>query len=202
MSKPFVVGVTGQTGAGKSWAVCLMARPEWLVLDADAIARHVVQPDTPCLTALVERFSPAILCEDGSLNRRRLADIAFATPENTAALNAIVHPAVIEVITNALEKTKLPVVLIDAPLLFQAGLDSLCDFTVAVTAPEAERVRRICERDDISKEQAMARINAQPPEDYYRKRATFILKNDGDKSSFSQKIETLCEEWQHEQSQT
>ena len=199
MNKPFVVGVTGQTGAGKSLAVCLMAQADWLTLDADAIARRVVQPNTPCLAALVERFSLDILYDDGSLNRQKLADVAFATPEDTAALNAIVHPAVIEVITNALKKTELPVVLIDAPLLFQAGLDTLCDVTVAITAPEAERIRRICERDGISKEQAMARINAQPSEDYYRKRATLVLKNDGDESSFSEKIETLCKEWQREQ---
>lgn len=199
MNKPFVVGVTGQTGAGKSLAVCLMAQADWLTLDADAIARRVVQPNTPCLAALVERFSSDILYDDGSLNRQKLADVAFATPEDTAALNAIVHPAVIEVITNALKKTDLPVVLIDAPLLFQAGLDNLCDVTVAITAPEAERIRRICERDGISKEQAMARINAQPSEDYYRKRATFVLENDGDESSFSEKIETLCKEWQREQ---
>lgn len=199
MNKPFVVGVTGQTGAGKSLAVCLMAQADWLTLDADAIARRVVQPNTPCLAALVERFSSDILYDDGSLNRQKLADVAFATPEDTAALNAIVHPAVIEVITNALKKTDLPVVLIDAPLLFQAGLDSLCDVTVAITAPEAERIRRICERDGISKEQATARINAQPSEDYYRKRATLVLENDGDESSFSEKIETLCKEWQREQ---
>ena len=199
MNKPFVVGVTGQTGAGKSLAVCLMAQADWLTLDADAIARRVVQPNTPCLAELVERFSSDILYDDGSLNRQKLADVAFATPEDTAALNAIVHPAVIEVITNALKKTDLPVVLIDAPLLFQAGLDGLCDVTVAITAPEAERIRRICERDGISKEQATARINAQPSEDYYRKRATLVLENDGDESSFSEKIETLCKEWQREQ---
>lgn len=199
MNKPFVVGVTGQTGAGKSLAVCLMAQADWLTLDADAIACRVVQPNTPCLAALVERFSSDILYDDGSLNRQKLADVAFATPEDTAALNAIVHPAVIEVITNALKKTDLPVVLVDAPLLFQAGLDSLCDVTVAITAPEAERIRRICERDGISKEQATARINAQPSEDYYRKRATLVLENDGDESSFSEKIETLCKEWQREQ---
>ncbi len=199
MNKPFVVGITGQTGAGKSLAVCLMAQADWLTLDADAIARRVVQPNTPCLAALVKRFSADILYEDGSLNRQKLADIAFATPEDTQALNAIVHPAVIEEITNALEHTTLSAVLIDAPLLFQAGLDKLCDITVAITAPEEERVRRICERDGIRKEQAMARINAQPSEEYYRKRATLVLENDGDELSFSKKLETLCKEWQREQ---
>ncbi len=202
MNKPFVVGVTGQTGAGKSLAVRLMAKPDWLILDADAIARKVVQPNTPCLEELVKQFSSAILCDDGSLNRQRLADIAFATPQSTAALNLIVHPAVIKVITDALEQTKAPIVLIDAPLLFQAGLDTLCDVTLAVTAPETKRLCRICERDGISKEQALARVNAQPAEEYYRERATMVLENDKDESVLSQKIKTLCEEWQHEQNQT
>ncbi len=202
MNKPFVVGITGQTGAGKSLAVRLMAKPDWLILDADVIARKVVQPNTPCLAALVERFSSDILYDDGSLNRQKLADVAFATPEDTAALNAIVHPAVIEVITNALKKTDLPVVLIDAPLLFQAGLDSLCDFTVAITAPETERIRRICERDGISEEQAKARIDVQPSEEYYRSRATAVLENDGDESALLGKIKILFKEWQREQNQT
>ena len=200
MNKPFVVGITGQTGAGKSLAVRLMAEPDWLILDADAIAHKVVEPGTPCLAALVERFSPAILREDGSLNRQALADVAFATSESTKALNAIVHPAVIRVITDALEKTNHPTVLIDAPLLFQAQLDDLCDVTIAVTAPEDKRLCRICQRDGINKEQAIARIKAQPTEDYYRKRATLVLENGGDELSFSEKIKTVCKEWQHEQS--
>lgn len=202
MNKPFVVGVTGQTGAGKSLAVRLMAQPDWLILDADAIARRVVQPGTPCLAALVKQFSSVILCKDGSLNRQVLADMAFATPQDTAALNRIVHPAIIQEITEALQQTKAPIVLIDAPLLFQAELDSLCDVTIAVTASETQRLCRICERDGISKEQALARINAQPAEEYYRKRATVVLKNDSDESSLLKKIKTLCEEWQHEQNQT
>ena len=199
MNKPFVVGVTGQTGAGKSLAVRLMAQPDWLILDADAIARKVVQPGTPCLAALVKQFSSAILREDGSLNRQVLADIAFATPQDTAALNSIVHPAVIREMNDALGQTKAPIVLIDAPLLFQAGLERLCDVTLAVTAPEAQRLCRICERDGISETQAKARINAQPEEEYYRKRATAVLKNDGDEALLSQNIKTLCEEWQREQ---
>lgn len=198
MNKVFVVGITGQTGAGKSTVVKTLAQNGWLILDADAIAREVVNPGTPCLEALTKRFSPTILFPDGSLNRQELADMAFATPEDTAALNAIVHPAVIEVMMQALETTNSPVAVIDAPLLFQAGLDRICDQTIAVTAPAALRLRRICERDGITEAQAHARMNAQPDEDYYRSKADTVLTNDSTEKALIEQTKRLCEEWQRD----
>lgn len=205
MHNVFLIGVTGQTGAGKSEVVRIMARRGWFVLDADAFSREVVKPNTPCLAALVEHFSNAVLQPDGSLNRQALADLAFASPSETAALNAIVHPAVIQAMHEALEKAKPEVAVVDAPLLFQAGLETMCDCTVAVTAPADVRCRRICRRDGITEQQAAARMNAQPDEEYYRSRATVVLENAAGKAELEQAAELLCnriEEWKSEQHKT
>ncbi len=204
MPETFVIGVTGQTGAGKSEVVRVMARRGWLVLDADAFSREVVKPNTPCLAALVEHFSAAILHPDGTLNRRALADLAFASVPQTEALNAIVHPAVIQAMNEALKKNRPKVAVLDAPLLFQAGLESMCDCTVAVTAPAHVRRERICRRDGITKQQAEARMRAQPDEEYYRSRATVVLENTADKAELEQATKRICEQiegWKSEQRQ-
>lgn len=191
------VGLTGSTGAGKSEIARRMAaREHWAVIDADVISRLVVEKGQPTLALLAEHFSAAVLNPDGTLNRARLAALAFADPEKTAALNAIVHPAVIREIRAqraAAVADGKRVVVIDAPLLLQAGLDSDCDYTVAVTAPPEIRRARICARDGISAEAAAQRMNAQPGEDYYAARVSEVLTNDGDMAALAAKVEALCE---------
>lgn len=191
------VGLTGSTGAGKSEIARRMAaREHWAVIDADAISRLVVEKGQPTLALLTEHFSAAVLNPDGTLNRARLAALAFADPEKTAALNAIVHPAVIREIQAqraAAVAAGKRVVVIDAPLLLQAGLDSDCDYTVAVTAPPEVRRARICARDGISAEAAAQRMSAQPGDDYYAARVSEVLTNDGDMAALAAKVEALCE---------
>lgn len=196
MTEVFTVGLTGSTGAGKSEVARLMAEhPSWAVLDADQLSREAVTTGSPTLAALVERFSDDILLEDGSLNRKRLAEKAFATQEDTAALNAIVHPAVIRAIRSGLRAIHTAgkrVAVIDAPLLFQSGLDAICDCTVAVLATPDIRRARICARDGLTVEQANLRMQAQPDDHFYRDKATFLLFNLSDKASLDKATRTLC----------
>ena len=181
--KLFVVGLTGPTGAGKSEVARVLAEHGIPVLDADAMAREVVQPGSPCLAALAEEFSDDILHPDGSLNRRQLAKRAFATPEDTLRLNAITHPPIIaltEKRLRQLEQEREPVAAIDAPLLFESGMDAICDVTVAVLAPLSQRLARICARDGLTEQQAHARVAVQPEDAYYTQRATYVLHNEQD----------------------
>ena len=192
-----MIGLTGPTGAGKSEVARVWKSLGCEVIDADELSRKAVQPQTSCFSALVERFSSAILASDGTLDRKALASIAFSTPENTRDLNAIVHPAVIRMVNERLEKALLSgqtTAVIDAPLLFEAGLSEQCDVTVAVLAPVDQRLRRICKRDGLTNEQAMKRIRVQPLDDYYRDRATKILTNDGDAETLAQKAQRLLTE--------
>ena len=193
-TEPWIVGVTGPTGAGKSVLTGWLRERGVPVVDTDRIAREVVEPGTPTLLALVEAFSPAILRPDGSLNRRELAARAFATPEGQATLNAITHPPVLEQ-----AKTELDAALrggarlaaLDVPLLFESGADAMCNRTVAVLASPERRMARILARDGLTPAQAQARMNAQPSEQYYEQRADDVLRNDGDLEAFRE----TCRAW-------
>ena len=189
-----MIGLTGSTGAGKSEVSRLLSARGYPVIDADVLARRAVEPGTAALGKLVERFSERILKEDGSLDRAALAAVAFATPDATEDLNAIVHPAVIEMMHRDLETARqngAEVVVLDVPLLFQAGLETLCDVTVAVTASPEVRLKRICARDGITTEQATARMHAQPMDKYYAERATYVIENNGSVSALHTAVEDL-----------
>ncbi len=191
------MGLTGSTGAGKGEVARLMAaRSGWRIIDADVISRRVVEVGRPTLTALVQAFSDEILQENGSLNRKKLAEIAFSSPEKTALLNAIVHPAVTEEICCELRQADdegIRVAVIDAPLLFQAGVDALCDYTVAVTAPASVRCERICARDGLTVAEAERRMGAQPTDDFYLTRVHYVIENSGELAALSRSVERICE---------
>lgn len=197
MTKVFIVGLTGSTGAGKSEIARIMhERPLWAVIDADVISRRVVEKGQPALKALTERFSADILNADGTLNRKRLAEKAFSSPEETAALNAIVHPAVLKEIQAELQRAAesgKTVAVIDAPLLLQAGLDAVCNYTVAVVSTPELRKARIIARDGLTAEEAERRMRAQPSDDYYETRVTALLHNLGDRENLCAAARSLCE---------
>lgn len=176
-----VVGLTGPTGSGKSTVADTWRLLGVPVIDTDQLARQVVEPHSPCLQALVKIFSAEILNEDGTLNRAKLACKAFSSPENTAELNRITHPAILALTQQLLEKFAdegHPVAVVDAPLLFEAGFDTLCHHIVAVTAPATDRLARIMARDSMSEEDAKRRMNAQKSDDYYCRDGITVIHND------------------------
>ena len=197
MTNTVVIGLTGTTGAGKSEVSRLLRAWGCVVIDADELARRAVEPGTTAFLALVKRFSEEILREDGSLDRAVLAKKAFASQEDTKALNAIVHPAVIAMMQEQLQAARDRgdrVVVLDVPLLFQSGTDALCDTTVAVTASPDVRRSRIRERDGLTEEQANARMQAQPSEAYYTERATHVIENNADKQALQEAVKRWYDE--------
>ncbi len=195
------IGLTGPTGSGKSEVARIFEQNGCLWIDTDALSRQAVEPHSPCLAALVDVFSKAILCEDGTLNRKELAKRAFSSSEQTAKLNAIVHPEVIRLTQIQLEQAKargVHTAIIDAPLLFEANMDTICHGTIAVIALDAVRFSRICERDGLTEEQATARMNAQPPLHFYTVRADKVIENDGDRDALCAQAQRLFDtrgEW-------
>lgn len=200
----FVLGLTGPSGAGKSEIARFLRDKGYPLIDADGLVREVQQPGSSCLKALAEAFSPRILRPDGSLDRRRLAELAFQSPEKTQLLNSIVHPAVIALSVDRIRQAAesgAGAAVLDAPLLFESGMDHICDRTVAVLAPPGERLRRIRQRDGLTKEQAEMRMGAQPLDDYYTARASMVIHNDGDFAHLRAAADQLAgelERWRRE----
>ena len=176
-----ILGITGGTGCGKTTLLELIREQGGLTLDCDAIYHQLLSSDRAMLDAIAARF-PGTVTEDG-LNRKALGAIVFADPQALEALNAITHEAIVAEVRRRL--TPPPALAaIDAIALFESGLAELCDITVAVTAPEEQRISRLMARDGISEEYARSRIRAQHDEGWFRARCDFVLQNSTTSDAF------------------
>ena len=195
MLKKLFIGLTGPTGAGKSKAAKALAHAGCAVIDADVVARQVVEPDSVCLRKLAETFGADIVLRDGSLDRKLLAARAFATEEGQKALNAITHPAVMERIQTRREELfadGYDIIVLDAPLLIESGADKRCDAVISVLSPQEVRKQRIMARDGLSEEAAKKRMSAQKNDAYYAEHSDYILCNEhSDEALFECALETL-----------
>lgn len=174
LRKPFFIGLTGQTGAGKGYVGKYLKELGFNVIDCDAYARRLTEKGSPLLKVLAKEFGNDII-KGGELDRKLLAKRAFQSEEKKKRLNEIMHPAIL---SKCSEDASFPAVL-DAPQLFESGGDRLCTKVIAVTAPEEIRLKRITQRDSISEEAAKLRMNAQLGEDYYIEHSDFTVINDG-----------------------
>ena len=188
-----IIGVTGVSGSGKTTFVSLL---NLKVIDADKIARQVVKKGEKCLDDLVVGFGKEILLENGELNRKKLAEIAFSSKQNTLKLNEITHPYIdekikeeIEIYRNQNEKA----IVLDAPQLFEAGCEKFCDLTVALLADKNTRLKRIVERDKISKEAALLRINSALPDSFFEKNCDIVIINNGTKDKLQKEAKKLLD---------
>ena len=186
-----ILGLTGPTGAGKGEVARRLAKAGALIVDTDRIAREVVEKGQPCLAALAEAFGENILQADGSLDRAALAAAAFSSPEGSALLSRITHPFIIARSLEILNHSTADRAVIDAPLMFESGMDAYSDTTVAVLAPAEERLRRIMARDGIAEDRAVLRMNAQPAEAFYRERAAYTIENDRDEQALDEAVQAL-----------
>ena len=179
-----ILGITGGTGCGKTTLLKVIAEKGGLVLDCDAIYHQLLATDRTLLQAIEARFPGTV--ENGELQRKKLGSIVFSDKNALQDLNKITHSAIRTEVLRRLEEQP-HLAAIDAIALFEAGLAELCDTTVAITAPEEERVRRLMKRDSISEEYARSRIGAQHPDIWFRERCDCILENNGTETQFFQK---------------
>ena len=180
-----IIGLTGPTGAGKSTAAKIAEDLRFQVIDCDLCARKAVIKDSGGYYAVISSFGEDILDENKEIVRKRLAKKAFSSKENTELLNRTLFPFIIRIVK---EKITSDFVLIDAPTLFDSGLDSICDKTVAVLSKKEIRLKRILARDKISEPDALLRIGAGKSDEYYLSKADTIIYNDGNPEEFSEKF--------------
>ena len=176
-----IAGLTGGIASGKSTVSRFLSDAGARIIDADKIAREVVKPGTPGYDAILSFFSRTILLPDGEIDRRRLGEIIFNDPDKKARLDAIVHPLVFErsaeMIAQIAAQSPDAVVIMDIPLLLEAGMGSDLAEVIVVYVPENLQLERLMNRDGIDKQAAMARIRSQMPIEKKRKLATIVIDN-------------------------
>ena len=190
-----IFGITGTTGSGKTSVLEAFRRKGALLLDCDRLYHDLLENSEGMLRELENRFPDAF--EKGRLMRKKLASIVFHDEATLADLNAITHRYVCEDVKRQLRAHAMSggqVAVIDAVELISSGLGALCDCTIAVLAPEAERMKRIMARDGLTEEQALERIRAQKNDAYYRENCTYTVLNDGTVEQLSEKINQIMKE--------
>lgn len=189
-----VIGMTGPTGSGKSTVGELLCEKGFKIVDADKVARRVTEKGSPSLGELCVAFGDDILLENGELDRAMLAKKAFADKESLEKLNSITHPAIIELIKQEIDTLKASgesKIILDAPQLFEAGAQNLCDFILSVLADKEIRLERIKSRDNITDEQALSRINAQKSDEFFVENSDFVIYNNSDTEALTPQIDML-----------
>ncbi len=189
-----MVGLTGGIGSGKSTVALLLAQRGAVVVDADAIAREVVEPGTPALAKLVEQFGPSILQADGSLDRPGLAAVAFVDDEHRRQLEAITHPAIGEQFLRRVAAAPSDAVVIhDVPLLVESKRAFEYAAVIVVEAPLETRLDRL-ERRGVPRDDARRRIDLQASDEERRKVATWIVDNAGDLAALERRVSDIWTE--------
>ena len=189
------VGLTGGIGTGKSEVSARLAEQGAVVIDADAIAREVVEPGTEGLAEVVEAFGPGVLLPDGTLDRPRLGEIVFADPELRGKLNAIVHPRVgARMAELEGEARSGSIVVLDVPLIAESGRTDGYDLVVVVDAPPRVQVDRLVRRRGMTREQAKARMAAQASREQRLAIADIVIDNSGSLAELDRQVGDLWAE--------
>jgi dephospho-CoA kinase len=193
------IGLTGGIGSGKTTAAARFAALGAHVYHADEVARHALDPGAVCYDRVVSEFGTQILQADQTIDRRKLGEIVFADESKRQLLNSIIHPYVIgELFLRAerdLASETNGIAVFEVPLLFESGMHQMMDCNIVVTSPEEDRIRRVMERDNLTREQVIARIRSQMPEEEKVLLADYVLKNDSTQENFLKQVDALYDQW-------
>ncbi len=177
-----IIGITGSSGAGKTTlSKILSERNDVKIIDADKVVREMSVPGCEYLEKIKETFGQEVILEDGNLNRKLLADKIYNNNEALEKLNKLTFKYVLEEILNQIKKIKelkeTEIIIIDAPLLFESGLEKYCNYVIALIADKELKIERICQRDNIDEKVAKSRLNIQHEDSYYTEKADFVINN-------------------------
>ncbi len=178
-----IIGLCGSSGSGKGYISMLFEKHLIPAIDTDRVYRETTtKKGSDCLNELINEFGTAILTDSGELHRPTLAKIVFSDREKLNKLNEIAHKHIKKdtlALLDKYERDGARAAIIDAPVLFESGFDKMCDFTVCVTAPTEKKIERILTRDQITREQALARLASQKSDSELVALSTYQIDNSG-----------------------
>ena len=189
-----VIGLCGQSGAGKGLVCSFFEELNVTCIDTDKIYHNIISIDSDCTKELVALFGNDIYANPG-IDRKALRKVVFSSDENLKKLNAITHRHILENVREQIKTIKSSAasvgIIIDAPLLFESGFDKECDATIAVITDEESKIQRIINRDNITKEVAQIRISSQMKDDDLINRCTYVIVNDSTEEDLKDKVYKL-----------
>lgn len=176
-----IVGITGTSGSGKTTlSQILNKRDDVKVIDADKVVREMSVPGTEYMSSIKNTFGEKVFLEDGNLNRKALAQKIYNDEVSLQKLNKLTFKYVVEEILNRIQNingNNIKYAVIDAPLLFEAGLEKHCDIVIALIADYNLKIKRICQRDNIDEETAKSRLNIQHEDKFYIEKSDYVIIN-------------------------
>jgi dephospho-CoA kinase len=175
-----LIGLTGGIGSGKSTLSKAAADLGFFVIDADKVGHNILLSGNPAYNEVVEHFGGSILSSNGEIDRKKLGEIVFSNSDKLGLLNQITHKRIAQAIGSMIKDCNNKNIVLEAAVLFESGMDKICDFIIAVVAPADERAKRIVARDSLDENLALERMHSQNDDSYYTKRAHMIICNDGD----------------------
>lgn len=193
-----IIGLTGGISSGKSFISEYLQELGAIVIDADKLAREAVEPGGPALQEIRSHFGDEVFESNGKLNRKKLGEIIFNSVREKEKLNSIIHPKVIEETKRLIEKYKAeqagPAIIIDAPLLIEAGMYNLADKIWVVAVDEEIQIERLRKRDKLTRQEALSRLKMQMPLQEKLKFADHIIDNNGSKEDTLRYVQALWKE--------
>lgn len=193
-----IIGLTGSIASGKSTVAKMLEKYRFPIVDADQVARLVVEPGEPALAEIVAAFGEEILLEDGTLNRKKLGDIIFHEPSKRAILNGIIHPAIRKEMLRQRDEwlnNGAEVVIMDIPLLFESKLQHFVEKILVVSLSEEKQLERLMERNQLNEEEARARISSQLPLSVKEEGADAVIYNESTLEKTEQQLNYILKEW-------
>ena len=185
-----IIGLTGPTGSGKSSFSALAEKKGVYVIDCDKIARQVTEGGSECLLKLAEVFGDDII-KEGELDRKLLASRAFSDENKKQLLEDTIFPFILNLVLEKIEKSEKQTVLLDAPTLYESGIDEFCGDVIAVLGEREIRKERIIKRDFLTEEQAEVRLNAGKSDDFYLERTKNVIYNNSTEEEFLNRCEEI-----------
>lgn len=187
-----IIGLTGGIATGKSQVSSILSELGAMVIDADIVAREVVQKGLPAWQQLKDTFGEEYFLSNGELNRRKLGQLVFSHPDELAKLNSITHPAIKAKIEERINDLKVQgyngIVVVDAALLLEAGWETMVDQVWVVDAPIEKRIERLMNRDNLTRDQALSRINSQMSQQERIAKADKIIYNNSNIDSLKEQV--------------